>query len=106
MINLTEFKTLLDTTKMSVAYQHFDASNVPEMPFITYQEITSRNFLAEEKVYAKFRHMYVTLWTKEKDTTAEETMESTFDAADIPWAKNESYHEDERCYEITYEVEV
>lgn len=106
MMPLENLVTILKSTEMDVAYQHFKAEDDVDMPFITYQEVASNNFIADGKVYAKVSHLYVTLWTEKKDVTAEQTLEGVLDSYDIPWLKNESYLEDEQCYEITYEVEV
>lgn len=106
MITMENVVAILESTGMDLAYQRFNADDAPEMPFLTYQEVTSNNFVADGSVFVKISHMYVTLWTEKKDVTAEQTLESVLDGHDIPWSKNESYLESEQCYEITYEVEV
>ena len=106
MMALKNFVLLLASTGLDVAYQHFDVGDDVEMPFITYQEVTSNNFVADGKVYAAISHLYVTLWTSKKDIASEQKLEKVLDDNDIPWSKNESYLEEERCFEITYEVEV
>lgn len=106
MMTLEDVVTMLESTGMDLAYQHFNAEDDPQMPFLTYQEVASNNFSADDKTYAKFSHMYVTLWQTKKDAAAEQNLENVFDGHDIPWSKNESYLETEQIYEITYEVEV
>lgn len=107
MMTLKDVKAMLDTTGMQVAYDHFEpADDAPKMPFITYSQPASNNFEADGKVYAEIRHLYVTLWAQKADSKEEETLKGVLEAADIPWSRNETYHSTERCYEITYEVEV
>ena len=106
MMSLENMVAILEGTGMDVAYRRFEETNAPEMPFITYQEVANANFIADNKVFVKVSHLYVTLWTSKKDITAEQALEQALDDHDIPWSKNESYLESEKCYEITYEVEV
>lgn len=103
-MTLEQFKTLLASTGMQVAYQYF--ANPPAMPFITYNQPTTNNFIADGVVYKEIKHMYVTLWTKKRDETSEALLKNVFLNNGIKWQRNENYLDEEKCYEITYEVEV
>ena len=105
-MTLKQVRNMLLETGMDVAYEHFDISNVPEMPFITYSEPTSNNFEADITVLVPIKHIYVTLWMTKRDEQVESLLINVFEDHDIPWSKNVDYLEKEKCYEITFEVEV
>ena len=102
-MTLAGLKTLLETTKYSVAYQSFPESDVPDMPFICFAEVGSDNFAADGKVYLPVKVVEVQLFTKKKDTTAEAAVESALQ--DLYWTKECEYIEDELCHRIVYSIE-
>lgn len=103
-MTLEQFKTMLSATGMQVAYQFF--RNPPAMPFITYSQPATNNFIADGIVYKEIKHMYVTLWTNKRDETSEALIKNVFLQNGIKWQRTEGYIEEEQCYEITFEVEV
>lgn len=103
-MTLKEFRTLLEQTGIPVAYGHFEEPDAPDLPILVYTEAYSNNFSADGVVYHKTRHMQVDLYTKKKDMESEDRVESALSL--FFWEKEEEYLDDERCYRITYEMEV
>lgn len=103
---LQEFHSILKSTGLPVAYLSFDETDVPDMPFITYQETGSNNFGADGIVYQPIKQMQVDLFTSNKDIEAEEKLETAFRNAVIFWQKVQTVDDNEDCQRYTYEVEV
>lgn len=103
-MKLSELKTLLDTTHYPVAYRAFPAPQ--PLPCICYLETSSDNFGADNSVYTKISNIAVELYTKEKDPTAERTVEQVLEGAGIFWQSQETYLDDEKCYEVIYEFQI
>ena len=101
-MNAKELKTILDTTKYPVAYNHFkEAQNAP---FIVFTLAYTNNALADDVVYKVRNRWVVYLCTDEKDVAAEEAVESVFYTNHIVWDKSEDYIESEGLYEIEYTI--
>lgn len=105
-MTLKEFKEMLDTSNMPVAYLAFPADNCPEMPFVVYQEVGSNNVSADGVVFKRVRSMQVDLFTAGKDTDAEDALEGAFDAAGIFWNKYQTLDDNEACQRYTYTFDV
>lgn len=103
-MNLTEFKKILETTELPVAYRSFPEEDVPELPFICYLETGTTNFAADGVVYQKISEIAVELYTKNKNVTLEERVEKALSS--FYWNKEEDYLDDEKCYMIVYTLEV
>lgn len=87
-----------------VAFRAFPAA--PAFPYICYLPTSSRNFTADNKVYAPFMAVQVELYTAAKDEAAEQKVEAMFDGHDIPYEKSEYFLESESCYEVLYEITI
>ena len=106
-MTLAEFKTLLESAGMSVAYQAFPEKEQPVMPFIVYQETGSDNFGADNKVWSSARRIQVDLLSgKIRDYAKETALETVLDNVCLFWERVVDWDEDETCYRITYEVEI
>ena len=103
-MELEEFKNILETTGLPVAYWSFPEGEAPPLPFICYLDAGSDNFIADGKVYYKSRRINVELYTKYKDTEAESKVETALE--NFKWKRTENYIESEQCFEILYELEV
>ncbi len=103
-MSLEELKDLLDTTDLPVSYRAFPAGKAPSLPYICYLCSYSNNFTADDRVYQKITHINVELYTREKRPDLEGKLETVL--ADLCWEKAEEYLDDEKCYEIIYEIEV
>lgn len=103
-MSIEKIKLLLDTTGIPVAYYAFDEENAPGLPFICFLVTGSNNFSADGTVYQKVNHIQVELYTKKKDIESEEKVETALSS--FFWNKDETYLEDEKCFEVIYELEV
>lgn len=103
-MGLAEMEKLLRTVGLPVAYRAFPVGKAPPLPFICYLFSYSSNFDADDRVYQKIAHINVELYTLEKKPDLEEKLETVL--ADLCWEKAEEYLDDEKCYEIIYEIEV
>lgn len=103
-MTLAELKTLLDSTGLTVAYDFIPEESFTGYPFIVYREVQSNNMIADGKVYSVFRRIHVELYTKSKDLVSEGKVETAL--SNIPWKKTEDYIDNEKCYQIRYELEV
>lgn len=108
-MTLTDLYQLLNQTGYPVAYSQFtdtEENPAPDPPFITYLEVFSDNFIADNKVQTKIRQVQVELNTDIKDLQAELNLESLLDENDIPYQTTETYIESERLYQRIYEIGV
>lgn len=105
-MTLSQFAEILNSSGLPVRYGFWKDEDRPTVPYIEYQCTYTENFGAENKVHQVIQHIDVFLFTKEKNLTAEAAVEGVFDANEIFWNKTESYFEDERVYQILYEVSI
>lgn len=103
-MTLAELKTQLETTGLPVAYDFIPEEAFTGYPIITYREVLSNVFYADGVVYFATRHIEVELYTKTKEPVNEAKVETAL--ASIPWQKSEDYIDNEKCYQIKYELEV
>lgn len=103
-MNLEEFKTLLETSGIPVAYYAFPEGESPGLPFICFLVNGSNNFSADGIVYKKVNRIQVELYTKNKSIESEEKVETALSS--FFWEKEETYLEEEKCFEVIYELEV
>ena len=105
-MTLSELKEILERTGLPVCYNAFPVGDAPALPFIVYIETGSNNFGADNKVFYKAKQIAVELYTATKSASTEELVESVLDDADIFYTKQETYLDDEKCYEVIYTMEV
>lgn len=103
-MTLENIKSLLDTTVLPVTYRAWPENAAPPLPFICYLYKGSNNFVADGRVYFPVSQLHVELYSKLKDPASEALVEAALDG--IVWVKSEVYIESEKCYKITYEIEV
>lgn len=89
-----------------VAYRAFPEKEAPELPFICFLETDSDNFNADNHAYLKVKVVDIELYSKLKDINSEGLIESKLDELSLPFRKDETYIDSEKCYEIIYTVEV
>lgn len=89
-----------------VAYRAFPKKEAPELPFICYLETNTNNAFADNTVYKKKTSVDVELYTENKDTESEALIEDALSRNMIPWEKTENYIDSEKCFQITYTLEV
>lgn len=105
-MTMEDVKTLLESTGLPVAYRSFPEDAAPALPFVCYHTPYSVNFAADGVVYATINHINVELYTQAKDPATEGKVEAALTGAGLYWDKSETYLEDEKCFQILYEIEV
>ena len=95
-------KTLLESTRMPVAYHHY--TSPPQPPYLIYLFSDAENFGADNKVYISYNAYDIELYTLEKDPAAEKKLETVLNAAEIYWEKSEVRIETEGLYRALYEI--
>lgn len=103
-MTLEELTATLQTTGLPVAYRAWPENNAPSLPYICYLVIGSDNFAADGTAYFGTLQISVELYTETKDQKTEALVETAL--ANIYWEKSEEYLDSEKCYQITYEIEV
>lgn len=103
-MTLEEVAQMLQGTGLPVAYRAFPVGQAPPLPYICYLCTYSNNFDADDQVYLPVQRIDIELYTREKRPDLEEKLETALSG--LCWEKAEEYLDDERCYEIVYEIEV
>ena len=94
----------ISTFQTKVTYRAWPVGNAPDLPFICYLATGTQNFDADNKTYHVIQDVAVELYTAKKDVTSEALVESKFAEIGLPWEKDETYLDDENCYEIIYTI--
>lgn len=108
-MTLAELNTALKTItgfSTKVVYRAWPVGQAPPLPFITYMVDDSDNFGADDIVYKAINRVNIELYSKNKDTVSEGLIEALLESLSIYWEKDETYIDDEQCYEIIYTIEV
>lgn len=96
----------IDGFEGKVAYRAFPEKEAPDLPFICYLESGSNNFNADNIAYVKKKIVDIELYSRNKDIASEEAIEEKLNELGLPFEKDETYINSEKCYEIIYTVEV
>jgi len=108
-MTLAELNTALKSITgfdKKVVYRSWPVGEAPALPFIVFMVDESDNFGADDIVYKAINRVNIELYSKNKDTTSEGLIESLLESKSLYWEKNETYIDDEQCYEIIYTIEV
>lgn len=99
-----EFKTLLETSGLPVAYLAFPEGEAPGLPFVCFLSPGNNNFAADGIVYFKSRKMVVELYLKFRDEEIEKSVEKALSS--FVYSKDAEYLDDEKCWVVVYKLEV
>ena len=89
-----------------VVYYAWPEGQAPALPFICYLENGSNGFAADGISFYASRRIDIELYTRLRDMTSEGAVEAALTEASIYWSKEINYIDSEKCYQITYEVEI
>lgn len=107
-MDLNTLYDILDGTGLPVTYRSWPtdpARNLPPpLPWICYMETRPDNFAADGIVYHSDPGYRIELYTAEKDRASEQAVEAALTAAGLFYTKEETFLDDENCYEIMYEI--
>ena len=101
-----EVDQLMDSIGIPCAYRSFPKSTDKSTPYLDYYYEGYDDFFADNKNYQKIAELRIELYTDAKDEDSEAQVEEVLDQAEITYAKEEIYIEDEELFEIIYESEV
>lgn len=103
-MTLSELNAQLKTTELPVTYRAWPEGMAPTLPYICYLCTSPDSLIADGAVYYTYENVRVELYTACKDPEAEANVETALFG--FHWKKSETYISTERCYLITYEIEV
>jgi hypothetical protein len=87
-----------------VAYGSFSSPVTP--PFITYQFAHNSDLIADNINYVSIENFQVELYTTKKDLAAEQKVQDKLKELGLPYRKFETYLDEEKVYQILYEVQL
>lgn len=108
-MTLADLKTSLESITgfdKKVAYRAFPVDKAPKLPFICYLATNTDNFDADNRVYFVEQNVDIELYTAKKDAAAEQSVEAKLDEMGLVWEKDETYLDNENCYEIIYSTTI
>ena len=103
-MTLSDLKTLLATTGIPVSYSSVPLSENTARPYIVYTQPNANNFAADGVVYYSRKHITIRLYADNRDEVSEGKIEQAL--KDLFYTKSIEFLEDQKIYEITYEIEV
>lgn len=103
-MKLSDIKKILDKSGYPAAYRFFKTKKEP--PYICYFIPDSRNINADDINYKGIKHLFIELYTADKNETAENIVENILNENEICFNKIETYIETEKIYMILYDTEV
>lgn len=103
-MTLEALKTLLSGTGIPVSYSSVPLDQDSARPYICYSEYNRNNFAADGIVFYSQKVISVKLYTETRDETTEAKVETAL--KDVFWTKAVDFLDDQKIYEITYEIEV
>lgn len=101
-----EIATMIGSINLPYAYYQFPEGTDTEPPFICFYYPSEEGFYADDTNYAHVVQLIIELYTRTKDFAAEAAVEAALNAHGIPYARYESYLDDEKLIMNTYESEV
>lgn len=97
------YERLVDT-RIPFSFNHIPKEQKPQLPYGVYSTERANPFYADGRVYFVFGHLQVELYSRKKDPTLEAEVENALSG--LAWTKEEEFLSDEKCYLVTYELEV
>lgn len=103
---LTDITIMVGQTGLQNTYFTYPEKNAPELPYLVWYLPNSVNFAADDKVFKPIQALNIELYTEHKDFATEAVVEGVLDAWGMVWDKTEAYLDDEKMYEVLYEMEI
>lgn len=102
-MTLAELKTQLETTRLPVSFSSVPLDTVTP-PYVCYFQDSSNNFAADGIVYYSSKVIVVRLYTEKRNEETEALIEDAL--LGIFYSKSISFLDDQKIYEISYQIEV
>ncbi len=93
-------------TGCTYAYDHFAEGESPAPPFLCFLYPQAAEFGADNIVYHSFHHLDIEVYTDRKDPELEQKVEAVLSAYELFYHKSEVWIEEEKMYEVLYELTV
>ena len=103
-MTLTDIGNMMASIGYPWHYSHF--KKTPNMPYLVYYFPSENDVFADNSNMVNRRQLFIELFTREKDLTAEATVEATLKANGLTWYKQTDFLSDELIFQTTYEMEV
>ena len=101
-----EIAEMVDAIGLPNAYDHFAEGESPDPPFVLFLLPETENFFADDEVYEQVTGISIELYTDAKTPPLERRVEKVLYSYGIPWDKSEVWIEDEKMYEVRYELNI
>lgn len=102
-----EVATMIAGIGLPYAYNEFtdrDRPNGP--PFICFFYPNSADLMADNVNYQGITALVIELYTDNKDFEHEAAIEAALKAVEMPWAKTETWIDQEKMFQVSYETSV
>ena len=101
-----EVVAMVEEMGIPSAYDHFAEGESPDPPFICFLYPKAEEFGADNIVYYSFNQLDIEVYTDLKDPVLEAMVEDVLSAHELFYHKSEVWIEDEKLYEVLYELTV
>lgn len=103
-MTLERLKEILDATGLPAVYRSFAKDHAPSPPYLVFYSTEENVLYADDELYYSETLISVELYTDAKAPATEKLVEDALRGAGCLWNKYENYWEDERLYEVLYEI--
>ena len=97
---------MLEEMSLPVAYDHFAEGESPDPPFVCFLYPQNVPVGADDTVYYQLHHLDIELYTDEKNPPLETRVEKLLTKHELFFHKSEVWIEEEKMYEVLYEVTI
>lgn len=102
----TELNDMIAAFGYPYSYNHFDAQNPPELPFVIFDYPEEKGTFADNTNYCEIIEVDLFYCSNTKDIDAELSIEEALTENEIPFVKYSEWIPDEAMQQTTYELEV
>ena len=101
-----EIATMIASIGVPYAYYQFPEGTGQAPPFICFFYSYSNDEVADNTNYQKIDHLVIELYTENKDFNMEKAVEGALSEAGLVYARQETYVDTERLFEVVFETDV
>lgn len=105
-MKLTEVVEMLNGMDIPVAYYQWKENSAPSLPYILYYYPSNNDESADGINWATINQLNIELYTSNKNFKLEQQLEDILKQNEFYFMKSEQYIDDEKMYEVLYEMEV
>lgn len=97
---------LIKSIGLPYAYYQFPEGTAQELPFVCFFFSGSDDLYADQENYQKISTLNIELYTKNKDFSQDENVETILNNAGLTYYKEENYIDSEKMWQTAYECDV